>query len=351
MLMTAVGMYQIHRKLYDDSGNTLPFIGIFENHEDVETGDWGWHRMVRGLASVLGAVTGTKMGAYHNAGKNVWFDEHAATPDGESTDGYDRRPWLANTVSFADRHWLGMPVSEPAMIETTLTTTNVVTNGGFEDDLTGWTVDDGTGASGVSTAESHSGEKCFWIKPDGTGGTASAAYIKQTGVTIPLSTWATLTAWVKGGTNRAARNVSVTVNKPTVEWHLVSEYNLVPGKGSDWIKHAWVFQTSANNTGCVVQFSAGEQEDDTLRSGVGFWGYRAEFENGLVLVNLAQNSDHTFPLPPGTWRRLQGTRRPLYNNGDILGGSCLVPSEDAAFLIRFERGGRVGAWKGKRPWA
>lgn len=284
-------------------------------------------RKVRfGLGS---AALGEGYGVFGSSDRNArtapyhawWYDEYAV----DLTNGQ-------SSASLAHTGWLGAPLGPAYQMIWAGTNPDAVSNPSFETSVTsGWTFN--VFAPAVATISRDT--STFAV------GAASAKVSVTTASTVDwhcylssqgqISLFAggtyAVTFWAKSS---ALRTMTVLASKAGGGSLASRSVTIEPG----W-KHYQVILQPTQSGSSSVQFYLGLTAGDVWFDDVHFQQgatnlYRRDFQNGIVLVNPA---DQALPVPLGaTFRHLLGTVDPAVNNGALV-TQVSVGASDALFLL------------------
>ncbi len=286
-------------------------------------------RKVRfGLAS---AALGEGYSVFGPSDRNVdtapyhtwWYDEYAVDlATGRSA------------TDLAHTGWLGQPLGGPYQMVWVGTNPDVVSNPGFEQDITsGWsmglfapamaTFQRDTTTAAVGRASCHIAVTATGVSPWDVNYTTTSALAVTAGGTYAVTFWARASA---------ARAVPI--------------YASYVGGGGDvghvaaWVDTTWrqyqviilPTESRAIALGFFLGLQAGELWLDDVHCQQGATSvWRRDFQNGMVMINPGTT---TLTVPLGaTWRRILGTVDPATNDGSSITTVSVNPS-DAVFLLR-----------------
>jgi hypothetical protein len=348
-------MLEIHsaheaRWYYTEEGNNdEPFYVVWDDHGGEDTPDWdvdantrAWHRLNIAIATMFGGVHTIKKDVYFFDDQDCWIAEHgvnAATADAVRVTE-DDGGWGLKSDWLTLKHWLGDPLEGPQAVTPTLATSNLLTNGGFESGITGWTITNGEaitdnefyteGAQSIKLIPTDVTD-CYFSQIDWDFGGSNTNY--------------TLSFDIKSSANREI-NFQI-FDETATEW-LVNHQKLAVGKA--WTTYQYTFHTqghAAEGFEYYFYFQLAGQEDPVwldnckVQEGIGWQGYSQEYENGWIATNLLGTSQNfTVPYNAENWSRIDFTGEPDgHNTGAAVesGATLAIGAMDAFFLVKGEQ--------------
>jgi uncharacterized repeat protein (TIGR01451 family) len=229
--------------------------------------------------------------------------------------------WWYDEYNFS----LGYPLG-PAILLGSAPSANILTNGGFESGLAGWTLLVNTDANASVALDSTvvaqgNSSAHITISSASTVNSDADVSFEQQNVSLTAGTTYNLQFWARADSSRL-----ITVNSqggaPNYTWYGLNSQIAI---GTTWSLYTASFVASTTANDARIQFWVGAVAGNVWIDGVqlspGLAFYRRDFTNGVVLLNPT-NSSQTISLESGL-QRFSGSQAPKYQ--------YIVDDTDAGF--------------------
>jgi len=210
---------------------------------------------------------------------------------------------------------LGQPVS-PAARVTSAAGPNLLTNGGFESGLGGWSYyidDDGQAAATVSVDSAAVAEGSASVRIDVTSADSNAWQVNLYQTSLPLTAGVNyqIGFWARADAVRLVTLDCQSASAPYNNYGLYSQRSI----DTTWRFYTVTFVANTTATDGALQFDVGDVAGNVWIDGVQFFQqapevYRRDFTNGIALLNGSSVSQMV-SLEPGL-QRFSGSQAPLY---------------------------------------
>ena len=210
---------------------------------------------------------------------------------------------------------LGLPL-DPAVRMGAGAGANLLTNGGFENGLSGWSFfvdDDGQASATLTLDSSVAAEGNASAHIDVTSADSYSWQVNLFQTSLPVTAGANYQAqfWARSDTPRAITVDIESANPPYTNYGLSSQASL----GPTWTLNTLTFVSSATATDGTLQFDVGDVAGNVWIDGVQLFQqapdvFRRDFSDGVAVLN-GTTGWQTVALEPGL-QRFTGAQAPLY---------------------------------------
>jgi hypothetical protein len=233
------------------------------------------------------------------------------------------------------RGYLGQPMGAPAKA-VTLSTPELVSNGGFENGWPGWAfwVDASGGYSATRSLDepAYSGQRAARVDVTQSNGVDWHVQLQSEAINVIKDREYTLSFRAKADRTFP---FSISIQQAQDPW--TSYGYLQPSPlTTAWRHYELTFIAGGTDSAAMIKFSVGEKtgslwlDDVSLKEGSSqVW--RRDFNEGIVIVN-ATKSTHQIPLGQ-PFRKIRGVQVPSLNDGSVV-THVTLPPQDGIILLR-----------------